>query len=105
MLNAMLELCPWCCSLRAPLRVVVLRFALTAAAAAAAAACSAALHTGAHMVPTCTGEFKHQMVAFLDRFGNGPPGSVSVGSSLDSLDNTAAADAEQEAVEAAVGKP
>jgi hypothetical protein len=59
------------------------------------------------MVPTCTGEFKQQMVAFLDRFGSRAPGSVSVGSSLDSMDNTAAADAEQqqEDVVAAVGKP
>jgi hypothetical protein len=59
------------------------------------------------MVPTCTGEFKQQMVAFLDRFSSRPSGSVSVGSSLDSLDNTATADAEQqqEAVAAAVGQP
>jgi hypothetical protein len=55
------------------------------------------------------------MVAFLDRFGSRAPGSVSVGSSLDSMDITAAAaaaaaaaaDAEQrqEEVAAAVGKP
>ncbi|KAF6261144.1 serine hydrolase-domain-containing protein [Scenedesmus sp. NREL 46B-D3] len=64
-------------------------------------------HPGAHMVPTCTGEFKQQMVAFLDRFGSSAPGSVSVGSSLDSLGNTtAAAGAEQQQgeVAAAVGK-
>lgn len=61
-------------------------------------------HPGAHMVPTCSGEFKQQMVAFLDRFGSRAAGSVSVGSSLDSLDNTATADAEQEAVAAAAGK-
>lgn len=62
-------------------------------------------HPGAHMVPTCSGEFKQQMVAFLDRFGSRAAGSVSVGSSLDSMDNTATADAEQEAVAAAAGKP
>lgn len=59
------------------------------------------------MIPTCTGEFKQRMVAFLDRFKTGPLGSVSIGSSLDSLDNTADGEPssqQQEPIAAAVGK-
>eukprot|EP00882_Tetradesmus_deserticola_P004885 GHRQ01005148.1.p1 GENE.GHRQ01005148.1~~GHRQ01005148.1.p1 ORF type:complete len:317 (+),score=116.84 GHRQ01005148.1:352-1302(+) len=59
-------------------------------------------HPGAHMVPTCTGEFKQQMVSFLGRFDSDASGTVSVGTSLDSLDDaTAAAGAEQQKTEAA----
>lgn len=56
---------------------------------------------GAHMVPTCTGEFKQRMVTFLDSFRH--PGSVSVGSSLTSLDDAEAANTVEE-VTAAVGR-
>ncbi|KAF8055937.1 dfr1 [Scenedesmus sp. PABB004] len=45
-------------------------------------------HPGAHMVPTCTGEFKARLCDFLDRFrqgGGAAAASASVGSSLSSL--------------------
>lgn len=68
-------------------------------------------HPGAHFVPTCSGEYKQQLVAFLDRFKSdsstaaaAKAASASVGSNLGSVseadeqqqqpDNEAAEDAE-----------
>lgn len=53
------------------------------------------------MVPTCTGEFKQQMVAFSDRFRGS--GMKSVGASATSLDESVTASVVEE-VAAAVGR-
>ena len=38
------------------------------------------VHRGAHLVPTCSGEFKRVVLAFLDRHGSGQQASGNAGS-------------------------
>ena len=51
------------------------------------------VHRGAHLVPTCSGDFKRVVLAFLDRHGSGQQAGESAGGLAEQEAAAAAGDA------------